>query len=220
MLKYITSKIYWNAGIISVAAGSFNLILLLRTFPYKPIGLCFIMFLEIFKTFLKILPNLGIFFLSFILLFDMTSIDPIFSKGLFNKGKPFFWVLTRIISGPSDEDLKGLSDGSPNQSFEYGSYVILVCFVLLMNFILFNLATGLAIGDVQKVIGHSENEFFKVKMRLLSKLELGAISHFKEIFTVRQHYLLPIEFFREKSLEKIDKAVERGQEWRQKLIEL
>ena len=164
-----------------------------------------------------ILPHLGIFFLSFILLFDMTSINPIFSTGLFNKGKPLFWVLTRIVGGIEYGDLKELSGESVNESYAYGSYVMLVFFVLLMNFILFNLATGLAIGDVQKVMDNSETEMLKVKMRLILKIELGASSYLKNYCSVRQQYLLTEEFFSEKTLKKIDEAVKRDEERKKKL---
>ena len=197
----------WQVGIWSVILAFFNLILILQPLPGK-IGLYCVMFRKILHSFLPIIPHFLLFSLAFVILFNMVSFNITFIA-IFNDVKAFgnsiFWVLSRSNGGIEYDDFSDLNDPT-RPSETYYILLSLVLFLMVMNFIFINLATGLAISDVDTVIKDSEVEKVIVKMKHILKVDRGffaAFGRLKNTFSIKQYYLLKLEFFNDKTLDII-----------------
>ena len=197
----------WHVGICCVILAFFNLILILQPLPNK-VGLYCIIFRKILKNFLPIIPHFLLFSLAFVVLFNMVSFNITFTA-IFHDVKAFgnslFWVLSRSGTGIEHGDLSDLNDRPGESAY---TLLSLLLFLLIMNFILVNLATGLAISDVEKVIKDSEAEKIIVKIKHILKVDRGfvaACGRLKTIFSIKQYYLLKLEFFNDETLKMIEK---------------
>ena len=137
---------------------SVNLLLILRVVPV--IGLYIIMFMETFKTFITriaILLLINIF--AFMVIFHMLlSQSAIFTLNV-NSWSAVYKTLTMGVSGATHTDYIS-EDMEYPKSLEYpiASVLVLIAFVVSIQVLFLNLATGLAIYDVTAIAQHAEAE--------------------------------------------------------------
>eukprot|EP00116_Pleurobrachia_bachei_P001909 sb/3462171/ len=213
LILYISTIVYvWSGdylwckkmfAFVAVTSGLWNMFLIFRYFP--GIGIYYIMFLRILKTFLLIIPQMAFCLVSFTIVFTFAINDDMvnFTSG----GKSYYWVWTRFFSS-LEYDVININD---EERSVYLALFTFFLFGLLINLILFNLVTGLAIDDVQKIRTESEKQEKVGKIKMISIGEkicfyLSKVTHiaiFKRIPALRQPTDIPIKDFSDEGITKM-----------------
>lgn len=133
----------WRAGWIASTLVWSLFMNYLRGFNF--IGIYFIMFGEVMKTFLKVFSILAVYLMAFSSAFNILSSN---TNG-FKKNDIF--PLTTLSMMLGEFNYIDNFTGGVNSPFEIDGYFIMLIFFLTMPLALMNFLTGVAVGDIAKV---------------------------------------------------------------------
>ncbi|XP_063691233.1 transient receptor potential cation channel subfamily A member 1 homolog [Bolinopsis microptera] len=154
----VMSPFHWKIGALSVLTSFINLLLLLQVFPN--IGIYIIMFFKIAWTFVsKILSLLVFFLIAFMVVFHMLlSHTNVFRKIL--SADAIFKTLSAGVSGVEYDDY-----ADQEMIYPTTTLVGLIAFALFVQVLFLNLATALAIGDVDAIRSGAEKAKNALKIK-------------------------------------------------------
>ncbi|XP_063693906.1 transient receptor potential cation channel subfamily A member 1-like [Bolinopsis microptera] len=154
----VMSPFHWKIGSLSVLTSFINLLLILQVFPN--IGIYIIMFFKIAWTFLsKILSLLVFFLIAFMVVFHMLlSHTNVFRNIL--SADAIFKTLSAGVSGVEYDDY-----ADQEMIYPTTTLVGLIAFALFVQVLFLNLATALAIGDVDAIRSGAEKAKNALKIK-------------------------------------------------------
>ena len=160
----VISPFQWKIGALAVLTSFINLLLLLQVFPH--IGIYIIMFFKIAWTFVsKILSLLAFVLIAFMVVFYMLlSHTNVFRKIL--SPDAIFKTLSAGVSGIEYDDYA-------DQEMIYPTTTLLglIAFALFVQVLFLNLATALAIDDVDAIRGGAEKAINVLKIKHIYNAE-------------------------------------------------
>ncbi|XP_063681929.1 transient receptor potential cation channel subfamily A member 1 homolog [Bolinopsis microptera] len=212
----VMSPFHWKIGALSILTSFINLLLLLQVFPN--IGIYIIMFFKIAWTFVsKILSLLVFFLITFMVVFHMLlSHTNVFRKIL--SADAIFKTLSAGVSGVEYDDY-----ADQEMIYPTTTLVGLIAFALFVQVLFLNLATALAIGDVDEIRLGAEMSINALKIkhiynaqRIVNLIQWVATPIFCESalnFVEHQKRFrnMPAKRFKKKRLENIKKFTEKYQ---------
>ena len=163
-LQRVMSPFHWKIGALAVLTSFINLLLLLQVFPH--IGIYIIMFFKIAWTFVsKILSLLAFFLIAFMVVFHMLlSHTNVFRKIL--SADAIFKTLSAGVSGIEYDDY-----ADQEMIYPTTTLVGLIAFALFVQVLFLNLATALAIDDVDAIRGGAEKAINALKIKHIYNAE-------------------------------------------------
>ena len=160
----VMSPFHWKIGALAILTSFINLLLLLQVFPH--IGIYIIMFFKIAWTFVsKILSLLAFFLIAFMVVFHMLlSHTNVFRKIL--SPDAIFKTLSAGVSGIEYDDY-----ADQEMIYPTTTLVGLIAFALFVQVLFLNLATALAIDDVDAIRGGAEKAINALKIKHIYNAE-------------------------------------------------
>ena len=160
----VMSPFQWKIGALAVLTSFINLLLLLQVFPN--IGIYIIMFFKIAWTFVsKILSLLAFFLIAFMVVFHMLlSHTNVFRKIL--SADAIFKTLSAGVSGIGYDDY-----ADQEMIYPTTTLVGLIAFALFVQVLFLNLATALAIDDVDAIRGGAEKAINALQIKHIYNAE-------------------------------------------------
>ncbi|KAL5267647.1 hypothetical protein ACHWQZ_G004631 [Mnemiopsis leidyi] len=191
------TPIRWQVGTLSVLASFINLLLILQVFP--KIGLYIIMFFKIAWTFLSnILILLMYFVVAFGVIFHMLlSHTSIFRFAL--SGNSIFKTLSAGVSGIEYDDY-----ADQDLTFHIATLIGLIVFVLFVQVLFLNMATGLAIGDVEIIRDGAKKAMNAIKIKHIYDAE-RVLSALRWNVFEKRFQNMPAKKFKLKTIKDIEK---------------
>ena len=166
------STALWQTGAAANVFAFMNIVLILRAVSFLRLGLHIIMFRKIVVTFVKSIGFLFvIFLLGFVCVFHILSVGMSGNSHFadFGSWSPYFKIFTMGVSGASYDDY---DTGKEQAVLQLNGYVFaLILFAIVMPILFMNLATGLAIEDVQEIRQNAKAEMNDIKIWNIYKAE-------------------------------------------------
>lgn len=163
----------WNAGAIAVLLGWSNLLLYLKRFPF--FGLYVVMFVEVFKSLISVLPLFSIFIigfaLSFYVLLDGETAFKHVGRSIMKTG-----VMTIGEFEFNDIFTGNYNNGVTNKKvlpYPEITYLVFILFMILMPILTMNFLVGLAAGDIEAVRQSAYLRILRAQVHILKTIELS-----------------------------------------------
>ncbi|XP_066924835.1 transient receptor potential cation channel subfamily A member 1-like isoform X2 [Clytia hemisphaerica] len=164
----------WNAGSIAILLGWSNLLLYLKRFPF--FGLYVVMFMEVFKSLISVLPLFTTFIIGFALSFYVLMDGEtafkhvgraIMKTGVMTIGEfEFNGIMTEYYAKNGVRDKNVLP-------YPIITYLIFTLFLVLMPILTMNFLVGLAAGDIEAVRKNAYLRILRAQVHILKTIELS-----------------------------------------------
>ncbi|XP_041481037.1 transient receptor potential cation channel subfamily A member 1 homolog [Lytechinus variegatus] len=146
----------WQLGAFAVSLAWFNFILYLQTMPF--LGIYVLMFLEVLSTLMNFILIVGIFIISFAVVFCILLLNQV----PFNTFWDSFGKVIGMLSGDMDyggifNNLDYLYKPDPSEDFTslvfypLSTRIIFYIFIIFMPILIMNLLTALAVYDIEQI---------------------------------------------------------------------
>ncbi|XP_076445109.1 uncharacterized protein LOC143283010 [Babylonia areolata] len=135
----------WSLGAVSVFLAWFNLVLFIQKFPQ--LGIYVVMFTDVLYTFIQFFVVFFLFIVAFALAFFM-----VLQKQTAFQDVPRALIKTSVMMiGEFEFDSIFNDPSSSPVLYPEVSYILFVCFLIIMSILLMNLLVGLAVDDIKAV---------------------------------------------------------------------
>ncbi|XP_076445095.1 uncharacterized protein LOC143283004 [Babylonia areolata] len=155
----------WSVGAVSVFLAWINLVLFIQRFPQ--LGIYVVMFTEVLYTFIKFFVVVFIFIVAFALAFFM-----VLQKQTPFANVPHALIKTSVmIFGEFEFDTIFDEPSTNDVPHPEVSYILLVCFLILMSILLMNVLIGLAVYDIKAVQKKAALKRLAMQVELVLNIE-------------------------------------------------